>query len=165
MPGENPESFAFLRGTCLGCGKHTPFRIEPAFGQVPENDSESPSAGEGWHVLQEHESWPHVANDSPNIRPKPSFVVEAAAFACRRPRLTREARMDEIHAAAKRCAVEGDKVVPDKSLTQGRLFHPRHEAGRRVGVPLNVTHTSVLHSEESAGCGDSESDAVIAGAE
>jgi len=51
------------------------------------------------------------------------------------------------------------KVRPDRSAIQGRFFHPRHEDGRCVGVPLDVTHGA-----KSAGT-ESEVDASDSGAE
>ncbi len=50
---------------------------------------------------------------------------------------------DEMNAAAPRAAVKGSQVVPDKRLTQGLVFHPRHDSGRRVGFPLDESHSSV----------------------
>lgn len=40
-------------------------------------------------------------------------------------------------------AVEGGNVVPDRSVTHGRVSHPRHERGRRTCFPLNPTHSAV----------------------
>jgi hypothetical protein len=57
-------------------------------------------------------------------------------------RLAGETGSDEIHAAAPWATVEGGEVRPDRSLIQPRLCHPRHESGRCVGIPLNVSHGS-----------------------
>lgn len=50
---------------------------------------------------------------------------------------------DEMNAAAPRSAVKGSQVIPDKRLTQGLVFHPRHESGRRMGFPLDESHSPV----------------------
>lgn len=41
---ENPHSRTFVWKSKGLCAQHSPFRIEPHFGQVGENDSESPSS-------------------------------------------------------------------------------------------------------------------------
>ena len=74
-------------------------------------------------------------------------------------RLARIASSDDVHRAAPRAAVEGGNVVPDRRRIQGRVFHPRHEDGRGVGVPLDMTHSAIsgaceVQSEvEPAGAG------------
>lgn len=50
---------------------------------------------------------------------------------------------DEMNAIAPRSAVKGSQVVPDKRLTQGLVFHPRHESGRSVGLPLDESHSAI----------------------
>jgi hypothetical protein len=57
--------------------------------------------------------------------------------------LARVAAMQDIHQAAPRSAVEGSNVVPDRSAIQGRIFHPRHERGRSVGFPFDVSHSPI----------------------
>jgi hypothetical protein len=51
----------------------------------------------------------------------------------------------------------GEKVLkvaaPNRSWLQGLVFHPRHENGRSVGVPLDVTH--------NPSAGDCEQDSFI----
>lgn len=101
------------------------------------------------HVLQDDVSGSHVSDDSSDIGPYPPFVVESAPLAGGAERLAGETGSDDIHSSTPRSAVEGAQIVPDRRLIQGRLFHPCHESGRRVGVPLNVTHSSGGDSGES----------------
>ena len=75
--------------------------------------------------------------------------------------MARESGSDEIHSSNERFRVEGGEVRPDRRLIQVRLFHPGHESGRCVGVPLNVSHGSGRDSGESEG----ELKASVAGAE
>jgi len=56
--------------------------------------------------------------------------------------LAGEAASDAIHDSTPRAAVEGGNVIPDRSLIQDRIFHPRHEIGRCIGFPLNVSHNA-----------------------
>jgi hypothetical protein len=94
-------------------------------------------------VLQEDELRLAFPDDARNVRPEVPRVGRALALSCERERLARIARKEDVHAAAPRCAVEACNIVPDRSLIQGRVFHPGHENGRRVGFPLDVTHSPV----------------------
>ena len=51
-------------------------------------------------------------------------------------------RTEVFHAFTELRATDAGNVVPHRSLIQGRVRHPRHESGRRVGFPLNVSHGS-----------------------
>lgn len=48
-----------------------------------------------------------------------------------------------MNAAAPSSRVEGSQIVPDRRLTQGLVFHPRHESGRRMAFPLDESHSSI----------------------
>lgn len=137
-----------MRGTNGGRGETAPFRIEPELGKVGEDVREAVPNKSG-DVLQEHVARSHVSNDPGNVWPDPSLIIDTSTFARCGEWLAREAGSDEIHSAAPRCAVEGREIVPDRCLIQGRLVHPGHECRRRVGVPLNVTHSSGGDSGES----------------
>ena len=92
------------------------------------------------------------------MRPEVARIVRAPALAGDAERLARIARRDEIHRTAPRPAVEAGKIVPDRRLIQGLVFHPRHEDGRGEGVPLDVTHSTV------SGFGQRKSEVEAAGA-
>ena len=157
--GHEPEPFAFVRGANGGRGEQTPFRIEPEVGKVGE-DVREPESNKLGDVLQQDESRSHVTDDPCDVRPEPSIIVNSTLPSGRRERLAGEAGSDEIHPSTPRATVEGDQVVPDRSLIQPRLAHPLHEDGRRVGVPLNVSHGSYpCHGSES------ELESAVAGAE
>lgn len=49
--------------------------------------------------------------------------------------------------SAERAAIEGCKIVPDRSRIQGLSLHPVHEDGCGECVPLDVTNTSIGVSE------------------
>lgn len=140
-----------------GRGEQTPFRIEPEVGKVTENMGKSCS-NNSWDVLQEHVAGFHVADDPCDVGPEPTLVVSAQPLACCAERLAGETGSDEIHSATPRATVEGGEVIPDRSLIQARLCHPRHESGRCVGVPLNVSHGAGVSSE-------GELESSVAGAE
>ena len=94
-------------------------------------------------ILEEDEWRFNLADDAGDMGPEVPRVLRAPALARDGERLTRIARSDDVHRAAPRAAVEGGNIVPDNSLIQGRVFHPRHEDGRGVGVPLDVTHSAI----------------------
>ena len=148
--GQEPEPFPSVRGSNVGRGEQTPFRIEPEFGKVGE-DVRKPESNKVGHVLQEDEARSHVSDDPGNVWPQPSLVIDTTALAGLGERLAGETGSDEIHPATPRATVEGGEVRPDRSLIQGLVLHPRHESGRCVGVPLDVSHGSGWDAGESQG--------------
>lgn len=144
----------------LGRRKAVPFRIEPECGQVAE-DTGKCCPNKSGTVFHEDEAGSNLANDTGNVRPEPPIVFHTKPLAGGAERLAGESRSDAIHCATPWAAVEGGKVVPDRSVLQGRVRHPRHEDGRGVAVPFDCTHKS------GAGHGelDAEFQASNAGAE
>jgi hypothetical protein len=94
-------------------------------------------------ILEEDEGRLDLANDAGDMRPEVARVVRAPALACDRERLARIARSDDVHRAAPWAAVEGGNIVPDNSLIQGRVFHPRHESGCGEGFPFDMAHSTI----------------------
>lgn len=139
--GQEPEALAAVRGTNGGRGVQTPLSIEPEAGKAVEDFGESIS-NKLWHVLQHDESRSHLTHDPFDDRPEPPVIVSSTSGTGRGERLAGEAGSDEIHAATPRSTVEGVEVIPDRRRIQGRVSHPRHEDGRRVALPLNVSHGS-----------------------
>lgn len=145
-----------MSGADVGCSQHLPLRIEPEVGQVTKDFFDrcpipslgaSPRSKEGADVLHEDVAGSHLTNDPGELRPEPSGVVGSPPLADAGQRGAGEAAADEIHRSTPRAAIEGRKVVPNRGLLHGLVFHPRHEAGRCVGVPLNVTDSPVAVSE------------------
>lgn len=83
-----------------------------------------------------------LARDAGDVGPEVARVFRSALVPAGAEGLAGVARRDEIHRATPRPAVEGGKVIPDRRLIQGRVFHPGHEGGRREGVPLNEANGS-----------------------
>lgn len=48
-----------------------------------------------------------------------------------------------MNLAAPWVAVEGSEIVPDRSRSQGRVRHPRHEDGRGESVSLDMAHGAI----------------------
>jgi hypothetical protein len=103
-------------------------------------------------ILEEDEGWFDLIDDASDMRPEVARVIRTAAFARDGERLARIARSDDVHRAAPRAAVEGSNVVPDNSLIQGRVFHPRHESGCGEGFPFDMAHST------KSGDGDGKSE-------
>jgi len=139
---EDEEPLAPMRRT------HFRRREEACRKAVAHADQSSGDLGEAeaemmGDVLEEDEERFGFADDPGNVRPEVARVVRAPALARDGERLTRIARSDDVHRTAPRAAVEGSNVVPDRCAIQGRVFHPRHEDGRGVGIPLDVTHSAI----------------------
>lgn len=147
-----------MRGANGGRGEQTPFRIEPELGKVMEDSGKSCS-NNAWDVFQHDPSGSYVTDDPRDGWPEPTVIVKSTALPGAAERLAGEAGSDEIHASAPRSAVEGEQIVPHRCLIQARLAHPRHESGRRVGVPLNVSHGSYAVGSQG------EFEPAVAGAE
>jgi hypothetical protein len=121
-------------------------------------DSGKSCSHNAWHVFQEHETGSYLTDDPGDSGPEPSVIIKTSTLPRRGEGLAGYSGSDEIHASTPRATVESGEVRPDRSLIQPLFFHPCHESGRCVGVPLNVSH----------GCGDTsqgELESSIAGAE
>jgi hypothetical protein len=112
-------------------------------------------------IFEEHEGRLDLANDAGDMRPEMAWILGTEPSARDRERLARIARSDDIHRASPRAAVEGSNVVPDNSLIQGRVFHPRHERGCGEGFPFDMAHSTI----SGDGDGEPEVESASAGAE
>ena len=112
-------------------------------------------------ILEENEGRFDLDDDAGDMGPEVAWILGTEPSACDGERLARIARSDDVHRAAPRAAVEGSNIVPDNSLIQGRVFHPRHESGCGEGFPFDMAHSTI------SGDGDAkpEVEAASAGAE
>jgi len=101
-------------------------------------------------VFEEDESGIAFPDDAGDMGPEMARISFAETPPGNREWLARVARSEDIHDATPWPAVKGCKVIPDRCLIQGLVRHPRHESGRCVGFPLDVTHSAV------SGTGDVE---------
>ena len=101
-------------------------------------------------ILKEDEGRFDLADDAGDMGPEVAWILGTEPSARDRERLARIARSDDVHHAAPREAVEGGNIVPDNSLIQGRVFHPRHESGCGVGFPFDMAQSTI------SGKGDGE---------
>ena len=83
------------------------------------------------------------ADDPGDVRPEVSGIVCAAPKPAEGERLAGITGRDKMNAAAPRPAIKGFEIVPDRSRSQGRVRHPRHEGGRGKTVSLDITHGAI----------------------
>lgn len=158
--GEDEQAFAFVgradfRRREEACRKAVA-HADQSCGDFGEAEAEMMG-----DILEEDEGRLDLADDPGDMRPEVSRVIRAPALACDRERLARIARSDDVHRAAPRSAVEGSNVVPDNSLIQRRVFHPRHESGCGVGFPFDMAHSTISGDRD----GEPEVEPACAGTE
>ena len=115
-------------------------------------------------IFKEDEGRLDLADDAGDMRPEVAWIIAAEPSACDGKWLARIACAKEIHRAAPWAAIETGNVVPDNSLIQGRVFHPRHESGCGVGFPLDIAHSTIsgegkVQSEVEPACAGTEGEA------
>jgi len=73
--------------------------------------------------------------------PQGSVVFVSAPLSGERVRLARNPTTDNIDVTAQFASVHVLNVTAeDRRKIHGRFFHPRHEGGCSIGIPLDVTH-------------------------
>lgn len=112
-------------------------------------------------ILEEDEGRLDLVDDAGDMGPEVARIIRTPALARNAERLARIARSDDVHRAAPWAAIEGSNVVPDNSLIQGRVFHPRHESGCGEGFPFDMAHSTI----SGDGDGKPEVEPASAGAE
>ncbi len=147
--GEDEQTLAFVGRTDFRRRKEA-CRKAVAHADQSAGDFGEAEAEMMGDILEEDEGRLAFADDAGDMRPEMARVVRTLALARDAERLARISRSDDIHHAAPRAAIEAGNVVPDNSLIQGRVFHPRHENGRGAGFPFDMAHSSI------SGHGDGE---------
>lgn len=132
----------------MDCAEHSPARIIPHCGQVPENSSK-PARSEHWGVLHEDVSRSNLANDSGELAPESgSCPVESGTLSGARYVLAREsARDDERMADAAKLpddAAHGvvalrecPHVIPNWERIKASVVLPGRNDGASVSVELD----------------------------
>ncbi len=158
--GEDEEPFAFVGRTdfrrCEEACRKAVAHADQSCGDFGESEAEMMG-----DILKEDEGRLDLADDAGDMRPEVAWILGTEPSARDRERLARIARSNDVHRAAPRSAVEGSNVVPDSSLIQGRVFHPRHESGCGEGFPFDMAHSTI----SGDGDGKPEIEPARAGAE
>ena len=89
-------------------------------------------------VLNEYEGGATIVDRTTYRGPEPADVSRAQTLAGNARSLTRDARNDEIHAAAERPSRERGEVTPDGCRLEGTFFHARDQNTGGCDFPLHV---------------------------
>lgn len=142
LPDVCRPDFCRAKDACFNLVTHCEKVAADAFeaeGDMPED------------VFREQERCLHLSEDSADMRPQVARVLVSEAFSGLAERLTGISGSEDIHFAAPRLAVKGDKVRPDRRFIQGRVFHPGHESGRGVCVSFDEANSSIfMYCERNA---------------
>ncbi len=139
--GQDKESKSLVWGADIRSAESAARNSVAEVFKVCRHHSESPSDSPA-DVLPENERTSCLVNDAEHLSPEAtSRTCEPSALSRHAEVLTGAAASDAIHDATPWAAVEGGNVVPDRRVTQGLVFHPRHESGCCEGLPLNVHHS------------------------
>jgi hypothetical protein len=141
--GQDENPFAPVRSATIGRSKHTPFRIVPAFGQLPENDVES-SNKESADVFHEDDCRSYLANDASELEPEAGSVAlnDSFASAGNADVLAGKSANDAIHASTPRLTVERSNIRPDRRWLQRPLFNPCCQNFAVFDSALDITDRS-----------------------
>lgn len=112
-------------------------------------------------VLDEHSGGSHFVNDPLDLRPQVPRIPLASSLPRQAEWLAGISGSEDMNLAAPRAAVEGSEIAPDRRAIHGLVFHPGHESGRCMGLPLDETDSAI-----SGLCdGEPKLETTIAGAE
>jgi hypothetical protein len=153
--GQNPDSLPSVWRSGVDSSQHTPLRIIPHRGQVPENSSK-PARSEHWGVFHEHEARSHFANQPSHLSPQSaSLSVNACAFAGCADVLTWESTTHNVNNSAPWFPVEGSDIVPDGESWKDSVSLALQQDSPAVRFNLDSTNAgmSEKHSaEDSSPC-------------
>ena len=149
--GQNEETVAPV--ACADFSRRLDARSNPIAQALKVSHDVSETQGEmAGDVLEETPFGLHFADDPGDLGPEVAGVVFALSKAREGEGLAGITGSDDMNAAAPRSAVEGSEIVPNRSRSQGRVRHPRHESGRGETVSLDMAHTAI------SGRGDMQSE-------
>ena len=161
-PGEAEPPCAPVAGAHVGRRKSDPFRVPPAVGQFSHDAGggaffENPfgfvhsgggGSSDGCDVLQNEASrLASVGNVEDVEEQARALAIKPSTPPGNADVLAREARNEEIHASAPRCAVEGKQVRPDRRRIKGSRFHKPGKLRGCSGFPLHVANGAVLDAK------------------
>lgn len=134
----------------IGCTEHTPFRIEPEFGQRPEY-SIQPPASDRWDVFQKDPLGSYFANDSEQlVEQAAALAVEARTFACDADVLAGETACDKVDAASPCVSVKRGNIIVNLHLGRQPSFVASClQNGAAVRVDLDGTDGTVAEQQRA----------------
>ena len=166
-----------MAGTHVGRGNSDPLRVPPAVGQFSHDAGgralvESPfgfvhsgggGSSDGADVLQNKPPRSASIGNVEDVEEQArALAIKARAPPGNADVLAGEARNEQIHASAPRCAVEGKQVRPDRRRIERSRFHKADKLRGSSGFPLHVANGAVLVAKKlecSAGAFSEHADA------
>lgn len=131
-----------MSGANLGRTETAPFRIEPEFGKIGEDDIES-SINEVWAVFNERESRSYLANDAGHVFPQPaSFSADSGTFTGPADVLAGKAARYDIDTSAPRLSVKSPHVIPNWERWQTSVVLSGDQYACGISVVLNCRKRS-----------------------
>jgi len=131
----------------MDCSQHSPSRIVPHRGQVPENSSEPPRS-EHWRVFHEHVSRSHLANDTGHLLPKPaSRSADTGSAPGATDVLARESAGDNVDEPSPWSAVELSDISKDGKPGKTPVLLPCRQNLLAILIDLDGTDTLVAEEE------------------
>jgi hypothetical protein len=107
--------------------EHSPPRIIPHRGQIPENSVESSASKEGG-VFHKDVPRSHLANDSRHVRPhSASLSVDSSALAGCADVLAGKPARNHVNNSAPGLSVECSRVIPNGERLKASVILSRHE--------------------------------------
>jgi len=141
--GQTEPAIPIVRGANAGRRKTEPFRIEPDFGKRSENGIQPPNS-DRCHVLRRDPLASQVASEVEHGEPEAAAgAVDPSTASGEAEVLAREPSNEAIHSPTIRLPWQVlDCARPNRRWLQALVVHPCQEAGRSVGVPLDVAHSA-----------------------
>lgn len=112
-------------------------------------------------VFGEDDAGAHLCDDPLDLGPQVPGIGPAAALPGKAEGLAGITGREDMNAVTPRAAVEGSEIVPHRRAIQPRVFHPGHESGRSMGLPLDETCSAI----SGLGDGEPEFEPAISGAQ
>lgn len=147
--GQNPDAFPLVRCSGMDCSQHTPPRIVPHRGQVPENSPQSPG-NKHWGIFHEDEARSHFANDTRHFSLESGpCAVDSGAFSGCTDVLAGKAPSDDVDVSSPWLAVECGDVVPDGEGVKDAVSLSGEEDSPGIGIDFNSASGAPSKEEPS----------------
>jgi hypothetical protein len=122
--------------------QHTPFRIEPHLGQVPENSSK-PSNSEERGVFHPDPLGSNLANDPGKLAPKPGMLsIDPGSLAGAADVRAGKPARNDVNNSSPRSSVKMAHVRPNRERLEESIILSLRENLCGVGITFNGAHGS-----------------------
>ena len=137
--GTYEKSLSMMARSHITRSEHSPFRIVPQRGQVPENNVKSPRS-EYWAVFHEDVARSYFANDPRHVLPHSAALSgDACALPGCADVLAREASRYHVNKSAPWSSVKGLNVIPNRERREKAFILSGGKYSSGVGFPLDCT--------------------------